>query len=361
MNTSADQMLASIQALPLGVHAVVALIAVAGVVLWSAGRSVLKPVLVLTAAAAGGLGGFLLLPLVAPEAGVSPFWGGAGGAVIGFLCGFLLFRLALAAVFGCVLGAGFGVLGAAIMAVPWAAPPAAELAIAEKPAGSGGDEQPFVRRGERWIAPPTTPQAEPESQPDEQPDAQEDWLDGPNHPTPGDHPAPKAIARADVVDRSHAATTPPTGPSTGPRDPLNDVRNLLAVPDQATASARNFLAALRERLDGIWNALSGLERLVIGFAMTLGLVAGGLAGLLMPAWAAGAVTALAGAALWIPAAVWLAQAFNVPGHERLDLPATGWAIIWGVASIAGVAIQWAGLARANNKPAPKRRATKNAS
>lgn len=350
MNTSADQMLASIQALPLGVHAVVALIAVAGVVLWSAGRSVLKPVLVLTTSAGGGLCGFLLLPLVAPEAGISPFWGIAGGALIGLLCGYLLFRLALAAVFGCVLAGGFGVLGAAVMSVPWAAPPAAEMAAADEPTGSGGDEQPYVRRGERWIPPATTPEAEPEVPTD----AEEDWVDGTDHAAPAREAIPKAVARAKPADRSGAAG--PATPSAGLRDPLKDVRHLLAVPDETAASARSFLFALRERISGIWSGLSGSERLVIGFAMAVGLVGGGLAGLLMPAWAAGAVTALAGAALWVPAVVWLAQAFGVPGHERLDLPATGWAIIWSVASVAGVAIQWAGLARANAKPAPKRRA-----
>lgn len=340
--TAADRMIESIQALPWGVHAVMALLAVAGVVLWSAGRSVLKPAVVLTAAAAAALAGFMILPAIAPESGLSPYWGSAGGVVIGLLAGLILFRVAVAMIFGLIAAVVCGLVGSAIMSATWSgltAPPAAALEVS----GSGGEEQRAVQRGERWVQPVDDAAEDPVIEPDE---------------GPMEEPAQAGVTARPVAEPVRAPAAPP---SVSPRDPLHGLRAAVADPDHTAASARAFLAALGERVSAQWQGLSGAERAVIGFGMAVGLCAGGLVGLLMPAWAAGAITAMAGAAIWLPALVWLAQAFDVPGRQHLELPATGWAIVWAVAALLGVAIQWAGLAKANAQPtrAPgKRKAAK---
>jgi hypothetical protein len=88
----------SIQNLPWAAHMVIGLALVTGLVLWLAGRSVLKGCFALLGALGGGCLGFLLLPEATASVGgvPSPYIGLAGGAAAGFVAGVTLFRFAVA-------------------------------------------------------------------------------------------------------------------------------------------------------------------------------------------------------------------------------------------------------------------------
>ncbi len=332
----AQRLADAIAGLPSGIHLIVAATLLAGLILWAAGRQVLKPVVILVGCAATAVGGFVLLPVLAPQAGVSPYIGGVGGLILGVLAGFLLYRLALAATFGLTLAAAVGLLAAALVSLPGLRPAAA----LEPGPGLGGDEQVLPATGERSKnpypeminPPPTPPQA------------------GPASSAPITVPGPAAPSPATVGARTPGWAWPE----------LAGVLPTMEGSADLSGRVRGFVAALSEQWQSAWGRFRATDQLVIALAALIGLFAGGIIGLTLPAWAAGAVTALAGAAIWLPCAAWLANAAKAPGYERLDLPPTGWAIVWGVVALLGVGVQWTGLMGSGTKAAKKARTPRGA-
>lgn len=163
----AQQIIAGVQALPWGMHAVVAVAMVAGLVLWCCGRHVLRPVVITLSALAGAGLGFVLTPTLLPDAGLSPYVGAAGGLIAGVLAGFLLYRLTLAGLFAVVIGSGTAVVAAGALAllgaggVDVASSRAAGAGLGLMPLVQlGGDEQPRVLHGDRWTTPTPPPEHE---------------------------------------------------------------------------------------------------------------------------------------------------------------------------------------------------------
>ena len=308
-----EKLAAALAELPLGVHAVVAGALIAGLVLWSSGRSVLKPVMVFVAAVSGGLGGFLALPTLLPDAGVTPWFGAVGGAVIGLLAGLLLYRLVLMVAFGVSMSAALGLMAAAGISLATGASVNAVMAVA--------------------ISPPTLLVLGPPERPTER--AAVAWDDGP-------------AGEQDGPDQPSSVV-----PAADPTDGLPNIHQLTVDPLDAAARAREFVEAVRARAETSWRALSAMQQLIIGASGLVGLILGGLVGLTLPQWAAGALTAFVGAAVWLPAAVWMLHAFQLPVGAALELPAAGWLVVWGVVSVMGVAVQWAGLMRAKGKTRKK--------
>ena len=336
----------SLAALPWGIHLLVAATLLAGLLLWAAGRQVLKPVVILLACTSASLAGFVLLPVIAPDAGVSPYLGGLGGLILGALAGLLLYRLALATTFGLTLAAAAGLLAATLISLPGIRPAAATDSFPTMAGGGGlgGDEQPVPATGERTKNPypdvvnPPAPRAAP---------ARQATANQPTAPTPAATASPSIDA-------------PPKQPSTTSSSWSWPTLSLPALSlDSASdlaVRARTFAGALREQASTAWGRFRATDQMIITLAALLGLFGGGIIGLTLPAWSAGVITALAGAAIWLPCAAWLASAAHVPGHERLDLPPTGWAIVWAVVALLGVAVQWTGLMGKAGKPAKQTRA-----
>lgn len=103
--------------LPLPVHLLVGGGFVAGMILWLAGGRVIQPAFVVLGSLAGAAAGTLVAPtLLGPTvAGVPAVYAGVGaGAILGFVVGLALFRLAMAASAGAVFAA-VGVLAALII------------------------------------------------------------------------------------------------------------------------------------------------------------------------------------------------------------------------------------------------------
>lgn len=331
---SFDRLVEGIQNLPWGVHGIIALAFCAGIVLWLCGRSVLKPVVVMLGAAVGAALGFVLLPLWASGTGVSPYVGLAAGLAIGLISSLMLYTLFTAVTFGSVMGGGFGLVAAALVGAPLALPAAAGVESVwigsdEPGTGLGGGEQPI-----RILDP------EPEVQPVPDPVNP----DAPARRTPAAKAPvkPKSPARAPGTPpaKGPTPTTPVTAAPEGTSASDRIVINANSTPSQRAVA---FWQALRDDVQVSWAKVPSDGKMWIIGAGVVGLGAGTVLGLMLPMWAAGAITALVGAAIWVPAGVWLAHAASVPGHERLSLTPIGWTIVWVSAALVGMAIQWRGL------------------
>lgn len=294
-----DRLIASVQSMPWGVQGAIVGVLVGGLILWAFGRKVLRPMAVLIGAGVGGAAGFVALPVLAPEAGLSPYVGLAGGAVIGLLLALLLYRIVTAVSFGFVLACAAAVTTAGVLGwrQPSALPQSAAIASGE-PGLTGIDMNTVIDEAARRL---------------------EEALAKGSTPLPSSQPA--------------SAKYP----------------NISAT----AQNAHEFYQALRDQLQARWAAYPSSDQWKIGLAAAFGMAIGLLLGFLMPNWSSGAVTALVGAAIWLPAAVWLLHAFSVPRHERLsEVTPLGWAIVWAIVGIIGIGMQWQAFTRAKKKAKP---------
>ena len=126
---SAEQLLGSLQSLPIGMHAPAFIGLAAGLALWLAGRRIIKPVFLVLGVALAGTLGFFLAPAFGHDAFFgypSPFVGLGIGALVGLVGSAVLFRFTMAIASGASVAIAM-CLGAAIYLN---ANPAADRAIA---------------------------------------------------------------------------------------------------------------------------------------------------------------------------------------------------------------------------------------
>lgn len=120
----------------------------------------------------------------------------------------------------------------------------------------------------------------------------------------------------------------------------------------ATLKTRRFVRALGTRLGNLWERLPEQSQLVVALSAALGAAVGALSGMAAPKRAAGAVTAMLGAAIWLPCAIWLANVKDVPGRDFLmERGPVGYAVIWLGVSALGIMLQWVALRKAGDEPA----------
>jgi hypothetical protein len=231
----------------------------------------------------GGVAGFLLGPLVPGLDSVTVYAGLGAGLVLGAIVGFVLYRFAMATGFGIVLGI--------------AAPLAAAIVLGTRP------------------PPPPPPDAE-----NPQPTAREQLL-------------------KDIEDVRTPLKDLDAGDETAQRDAV----------EQAVRTAAERISAFAEAAGNdfsqAWQQIPARDRLILVASGAAGLLSGVIAGLFLPAWAAGAVTAMLGAAVWMPAAVWLCGAAGLPRSPLMDRTAGQWLIVWAGMSAIGMLLQWRGLIR----------------
>lgn len=317
--------------LPWGMHALVGLLMVAGLVLWLSGQRVLKPAVVVFAGVMGALLGAIIVAMTPLSASASVWHGLGAGLFAGLLIGLLMFRSAIALGSGVVFGLLLPLSAACILSAinpatreallrPATPEPSAVASAWSGPRPADALDVVLARFRESLSEQAGLPaasldtvlaQASPVSP---RPKAQ------PAKPDAVEPEAPRASAVQPALDRVHAFTTEAFG--------------------QAAS---------------VFNALPGTHRFAIALCAILGMAGGVVMGLNLAPWATSAVASLFGAALWVPALVWLSVAMSAPWSESLNRPALHWLIAWAGLGLLGVFVQWSGLLGGvpkAKKPAP---------
>jgi hypothetical protein len=112
-----------------------------------------------------------------------------------------------------------------------------------------------------------------------------------------------------------------------------------ALGDELLQAAKEaFAEAPREAVAGVISAA------VIGALLGLAL------GVLTPAFATALMTALLGAALWLGCGAGVAVRLGVPGVSWLPDSWLGWLVLWVVAAVIGLCIQWMLRPKSADKP-----------
>jgi hypothetical protein len=334
----------AISALPWGAHALVALAMAAGITLWVRGQSILKPLIVALAAILGGVLGLLVLPHT-PWGDSSPVYYGLGiGVFAGIVVGMLLYRSAMAVAFGIVLGSLLPLGMAAYL-------------DSARPGESGDaatDEtrflQPFTDIG-RATADAFSDVSSASSASDDSPSQREgaggrvqdavyslvtsqltENLIPATFTAPLPSPSRFSGSPAQREDKDTSATEAPADDN----EPSEASADL-----PGSERVRAFLETAWTEAKERWETRPPAQQTMIVGSAVVGAVAGIFIGLVMPGWGAAAVTAMFGAAVWLPCFVWLSGALSLPWLDALDRTPLQWLMVWGGASLVGMTVQWA--------------------
>ncbi len=324
--------LEGLNSLPWGIHAVVALGMAVGLVLWLAGRRVLKPLLITLAAITGGLLGGLIVPSTSWGASLT-VWHGVGlGLIAGLVVGLLLYRSAMAVSVGVVMGAALPLIAAAVLQFhPLSG------SSSSGPVASGAEGVEIEDGWERFNGHEWVPAATARS-------TQNAWAS--DAADTGASADGFRVMAANLLDERGVSATlaklddlASSVKGDGAGDPVKVPDNLRPVADRVSEAWATATGEVRTQ----WAALPSAHQAVVGLAAVIGLAGGVVLGLAMPTWAAGAVTSLFGAAIWIPCLVWLSNAFGAPWRTVFDRTPAAWLAIWGVVAFVGMLVQWSGV------------------
>lgn len=290
-----ERLLATLSNLPIGVHGGAFLALLAGISVWLFGVKALKPVFALVGMALGSILGAIVLPLLGVmQVGSFPsvYVGLAAGAIAGLIGACLLFRFALIVASGIVFAA-VGVLVAAAY-------------VDHRTPGS--------------IQPPSrlllgAPAERPETNQSKDSEAKSYLVtrDG------------QGVESAIMAQQSKAAAAL--------------VENALPAVQKHAEAARAFANGFGGRVSSEWNAIGTNQRLALCGGGIAGAVLGVLFGVAMPKRSGALVTALFGASIVAVSTVWLAGAMEISGAALMDQPPKVIALVLGVATLVGMAIQ----------------------
>jgi hypothetical protein len=288
----------TIQDLPLAGLIPVALVVIVGMILWGAGRRVLR-VAFATLGLIGGTGaGWLLLG--SHDLGVSPWLPSLVLGVALACLGALVYRMALAA---------------ALALVCAVAAPAGVLTVGEL---QGDHQAAPVGMAVEVAAEPDTPRTY-------------DTREGP------------------VVDEASVWLFDRLGEGEGAIPGSLAERGLDQMLPEKVAEAR----AEADRLVGVsqswWEGTpEGLRPAIVGAAIT-GALAGLLAGTLLPAATAVVVSAFGGSLIWLSGLRVLMLRLEQPVEAWLPDSTAGFLVLWLIISLLGTAIQWTTRPKAADK------------
>ncbi|MCW5777239.1 MAG: hypothetical protein KIS87_12445 [Phycisphaeraceae bacterium] len=255
-----------------------ALLGLLGIALWLFGAKLMKPAAAFVGAILGAGAGFALIVNAAGSGAENqpPLAAGVGiGALLGLGAALLLYRMVVAT----TAAATFAAIGVLATAAAWG--PAL---------GSN-------------MVKPTAAVAYPSEAHSQQ------------------HNAKFVMLPSGTIIRAKTPEPEPTPPGT----PLSVATH---TPEAAIFDLRDtYLAMDPAKRSGI--LLAGLA----------GGLTGLFVGLLWPRRTSAAISAIAGSALWLAAAVWIAETHDLPGAGLADRTPAGWLITWGLVAVIGFAIQ----------------------
>lgn len=342
--------LEGLQSLPWGVHALIALGMAAGLVLWLVGQRMLKPLLVMLIGLVGAMVGAMILP----ASGLSVWHGIGFGLVGGLLVGLLLYRSAMAVGFGLVLGAALPLIAASVLQFYPVAGTARETAMGGVEGAWSDIERRMVQASD--AAPRGVSVLLAAGGLGDGPAASlgSSWM----HEGAG-APVDLAAGLASAEQMLGAAGLGSEGRDDGrgreslrgwrlmtaSQEPEADVEVESAMPENLAPVAdriRTCWSTMLSEAKAGWSSMPRPHQAIVGLAGVLGLALGVIAGLALPGWAASTVTALFGAAIWLPCFVWLSNAFSAPWRTSLDRSPAAWLAIWGGVAFVGMVVQWSG-------------------
>ncbi len=288
---------------------------VAGLALWLAGVKIVRGVFLALGAAVGSFAGAVIMPLLGMPAfdlGSVTLTPGFTGLIVGGIIGALV-AMAMLRVVVIITAAGamavVGAMAALVFVHVSPAEPAdaagSDAAMAERAPDLGALTEQFAERAREQ-----TDQA------------------------------------LDLLNRS----APDGSTGSGFLDDLNTEENRERLRDAAERS-KAFMKAVGERLRTDYEARPDRDKLVILSGTLAGLALGLLMGVAMPKRSSALVTSLAGSALWLSAGVALVKANSDPTPGFVQQPPLVWAVVWGVAAVAGMAIQFGLIKRRGEKKA----------
>lgn len=134
---------------------------------------------------------------------------------------------------------------------------------------------------------------------------------------------------------------PPTGlsPTTSDR-----IQKALDAARPMAQDVADFVSHRADEVYTAWKALPTHEQMVMAISGFGAASIGFALGLLAPKRSSAIATALFGSALWMGCGVWLAEAANMPGYDRLH-NAVVWLPAWLILAMAGFVLQIKGLGR----------------
>lgn len=282
-----DAVQQGLDSLPVSAHSMVVAALMGGVVMWLAGRHVLRLAFVLVGMAGGALTAHLLLPLVSTA--IPPIAAIILGALLGGILSFFAFRVAIAiwlALIGSVLATGICIV---VVGISMPEPPETPLTLDE-------------------MLLPGIPLEEDEPDP----------------------LFPLELPNDDA--ESDDALEPET------IQPMTDAERA------AMERVRDFARHLADEGRRMWNDIPSSDRLKLVSSTLLGFAGGALLGFFAPKRSAAILTATIGAAVVMASGVWLASAASI---EPPKLPIPVYVLVWIVLSAVGMKVQFMG----HKKPA----------
>ncbi|MHC4977384.1 MAG: hypothetical protein ACYTF7_12410 [Planctomycetota bacterium] len=278
---SAVQAAESVSGVPVSAHVLAGVAIAAGFIMWCAGRRFVRPLYALAFALLGGTLGFTGPATIGLE--IDPSIGMLVGGVLGAILGVVMYRFTMASTLGIVGG-----VAAPMLAV-------AALNFSQDPGLSTG----------------TLDQADLLLQ---------DTIQGTQQ---GDVAASNTTL--DLLSQEAGEAI------------------LGEITTAAMSAAEQVRSMVIEMLEGgqDWFASLPGDQQVLMIGVTLvGAAVGFLLGFSFPGRVSAVGTAFVGAAIWLPALVWLIRLIGVEVSTTSQWSPLSWLVIWVTVSVAGVLLQW---------------------
>jgi hypothetical protein len=285
----------AIQDLPLAGLIPVVLLIIVGIILWAAGRRVLRAGFAAAGLIIGGAVGWMLGNAL--TLGVSPWITALVLGIIVACIAALMYRVAVAGALALVFGI---------------AAPMAVVTVAE------------IQGVDKSILQPI------ETEPD-------------------DGPAPRELDEYDeffAKEQTEGPISPPDETPRGEGDPID----LSEEAAERLQQARSYAEQVRAGLQAWWDETPEKLRPAIIGAAVGGILLGVLFGALAPTLSAAVVTAFGGSLLWLSALRIVLTQIGEPVANWLPSQATWLLTLWLIISLIGVAIQWMFRPKPADKP-----------
>lgn len=288
--------------MPLSSLIAVGVLVALGLLLWAAGRRVLRAGFAIIGIIVGGMAGWLV--------------GASLNLGLGSLAAAVLGAIVLAIVLALAFRIAIAVAMAAIFAI---ASPMGVITFAEWQARSEGK---------------TLAEVEPSATSNQI----TDWLQ--KH----DDPA----ARQQIEESINSSTESVRTQLDGAKSALSE--SLKGKVDAELDQLRQFVSRMAEVIQQRWDSTPQTLRPTLTLAMVAGAIFGLIVGGLLPTFSGAVITALGGSLLWLCGLQILAVRFGMAEQLWLPSSGTGWLAVWLITSMVGIVIQWTFRKRPADKP-----------